>query len=144
MKKLSWIAAGAACLVTAWGVTVLPSDNSASETSENSPPPVLLLHPQPTPIVNTLNTHHVGMPQASALRGDLRTLSNSFRSYRQCREHIDQNFQRLKSVRQIALECHSNAAYLTRVFERYAHQTPDQYLSHLKRIHAAELQRQTA
>jgi hypothetical protein len=139
MKRLSWIAAWAACLVTAWGVTVLPSDNPASEISESSPTPVLLLRTQPATTVNVLDTRNVGMPEASAQRDDLGTRSTSFRSYRQCLEHIDQNFQRLKSVRQIALECHSNAIYLTRVFERFAHQTPDQYLLHLKRMHAAEL-----
>jgi putative N-acetylmannosamine-6-phosphate epimerase len=143
MKKLSWMAAAAALLVTAWTVTVPPSDNSASETLENPLSPTRQHRPPSLVLVNNLDTNHDGMAAARAPHNGVGTTSVSFTSYRRCRQHMDQNFSRLKRLRQIALECHANAGYLRRVFQRYAHQTPDQYLLPLKMNHAAELQRQT-
>jgi hypothetical protein len=124
MKKISWITAAAALLATAWAVTVLPSGNSASN-SEESLPPFAGKH-SPTPLA-------VGQ-----------TPSKSFTSYQTCRQLIDRNFSRLDTLQQIAQECHSNAGYLCRVFERYAHQRPDQYLLHLKKQQAAALRGQAA
>lgn len=63
----------------------------------------------------------------------------SFTTYQQCHHHIEKNFQRLKSLRQISQECHVNAAYLCRLFQRYHHQSPYQYLLRLKMNQAAEL-----
>jgi AraC-like DNA-binding protein len=63
----------------------------------------------------------------------------SFTTYRQCRQHIEKNFQRLKTLRQVAQECHLNAAYLCRLFQRYDHQSPFQYLLRLKLNQAAEM-----
>jgi hypothetical protein len=143
MKKLSWIAAAAVALAAAaWSVTVPPSDDSAYDPLENPMPPAQPHRPAPRTVVNTLDTHRVGTAKALASPRGPGSPSVAYRSYRQCRQHIDQNYLRLTTVRQIALECHSNAAYLSRVFKRYAHQTPDQYLLHLKRIHAAELGQQ--
>jgi AraC-like DNA-binding protein/quercetin dioxygenase-like cupin family protein len=62
----------------------------------------------------------------------------SFTTYQQCRQHIEKNFQRLRTLRQIAQECHLDAAYLCRLFQRYDHQTPYQFLMRLKMSHAAE------
>jgi AraC-like DNA-binding protein len=63
----------------------------------------------------------------------------SFTTYQHCRQHIEKDFQRLKTLRQIAQECHLNAAYLCRLFQRYDHQSPYQYLLRLKMNQAAEL-----
>jgi AraC-like DNA-binding protein len=45
---------------------------------------------------------------------------------------------RLRTQAQIARECHVNPAYLCRLFRRYDHQTPYQYLMRLKMNLAAQ------
>jgi AraC-like DNA-binding protein/quercetin dioxygenase-like cupin family protein len=62
----------------------------------------------------------------------------SFTTYRRCRQHIETHFQRLKTLRQIAQECHVDVAYLCRLFQRHDHQSPYQFLMHLKMKLAAE------
>jgi AraC-like DNA-binding protein len=64
--------------------------------------------------------------------------SPSFTTYQQCRQHIEAHFQRLKTLRQIALECHLDSAYLCRLFQRYDHQSPYHFLMRLKMNLAAE------
>ena len=63
----------------------------------------------------------------------------SFTTYQQCRQHSEINFQRLKTLRQIAQKCDLNTAYLCRLFLRYDHQSPYQYLLRLKMNQAAAL-----
>jgi AraC-like DNA-binding protein len=62
----------------------------------------------------------------------------SFTTYQQCRQHIQEHFQRLKTLRQIAQERHVDGAYLCRLFQRYDHQSPYQLLMRLKMNLAAE------
>ena len=62
----------------------------------------------------------------------------AFATYQQCRRHIERHFLRLRTLRQIADECHTNHAYLCRLFRRHDQQTPYQYLLRLKMHHAAE------
>jgi AraC-like DNA-binding protein len=62
----------------------------------------------------------------------------AFTTYQQCRRHIEQHSLRLRTLEQIAGECHVNNAYLCRLFRRYDNQTPYQYLLRLKMNHAAE------
>jgi AraC-like DNA-binding protein len=62
----------------------------------------------------------------------------SLLSYQHCRKHIEENFQRLKTLEQLANECHLDAAYLCRLFQRYDHQSPYQFLMRLKMNLAAE------
>ena len=62
----------------------------------------------------------------------------SFTTYQQCRRHIEENFPRLKTLRQIAQECHTDAAYLCRLFQRHDQQSPYQFLLRLKMNLAAE------
>lgn len=62
----------------------------------------------------------------------------AFMTYQQCRGHIEQHSLRLRTLAQIASECHVNNAYLCRLFRRYDNQTPYQYLLRLKLNHAAE------
>jgi AraC-like DNA-binding protein/quercetin dioxygenase-like cupin family protein len=63
----------------------------------------------------------------------------AFTTYQQCRQHIQERFERLKTLQQIASECHVSAPYLCRLFRRYDHQSPYQFLLHLKMNRAAEL-----
>ena len=62
----------------------------------------------------------------------------SFVTYQQCREHLQKNFMRLKSLHQLAQECRLDAAYLCRLFRRYDHQSPYRHLLRLKLNLAAE------
>lgn len=62
----------------------------------------------------------------------------AFTTYQDCRRHIDAHFLRLRTLEQIATEVHANSAYLCRLFRRYDHQSPYQYLLRLKMRHAAE------
>ena len=62
----------------------------------------------------------------------------AFSTYQRCRGYMDQNFLRLRSLEQISTECHVDAAYLCRLFQRYDHQTPYRLLIRLKINYAAE------
>jgi AraC-like DNA-binding protein len=62
----------------------------------------------------------------------------AFATYQQCRRHIEQHFLQLRTLKQIAKECHVNNAYLCRLFRRYDSQSPYQYLLRLKMNFAAE------
>lgn len=64
--------------------------------------------------------------------------SLSFSTYQTCRQHIEQHFQKLKTLQQIAEECHLDAAYLCRLFQRFDRQSPYQFLMRLKMNAAAE------
>jgi AraC-like DNA-binding protein len=61
----------------------------------------------------------------------------AFATYQRCRRHIEQHFLRLRTLEQIAGECETNNAYLCRLFRRYDHQSPYQYLLRLKMNDAA-------
>jgi len=62
----------------------------------------------------------------------------AFTTYQRCRRHIEQHFLRLRTLEEVAGECHANKAYLCRLFHSYDHQSPYQYLLRLKMNHAAE------
>jgi AraC-like DNA-binding protein len=65
--------------------------------------------------------------------------TRAFTTYQQCREHLQRHFLRLRTLDQLAEECHADRAYLCRLFRRYDHQSPYQYLLRLKLKAAAEL-----
>jgi AraC-like DNA-binding protein len=62
----------------------------------------------------------------------------AFATYQRCHRHIWANYFRLQSMDQVARECHVDPAYLCRLFRRYAHQSPYQFLMRLKMNLAAE------
>ena len=62
----------------------------------------------------------------------------AFGTYQRCRQHIQSHHARLKSLGQVAKECHVDPAYLCRLFGRYDHQSPYQFLTRLKMNLAAE------
>lgn len=55
------------------------------------------------------------------------TETPAFTTYQLCRRHIEKHSLRLRTLEQIAGECHVNNAYLCRLFRRYDNQTPYQY-----------------
>ena len=66
----------------------------------------------------------------------------AFNTYQHAHRHIQDHFRRLKSLEQISGECRVNNAYLCRLFRRFDHQSPYQYLQRLKMNQAADLLRQ--
>jgi AraC-like DNA-binding protein len=56
----------------------------------------------------------------------------TFETYQRCLEWIDRNYQHLEGLRQIARGCHVHEAYLSRLFQRYSHRSPWQYVLWLK------------
>jgi AraC-like DNA-binding protein len=62
----------------------------------------------------------------------------AFVTYERCRQHIQTHFARLRTLGEIARQCHVDPAYLCRLFRRYGHQTPYQFLMRLKMNLAAE------
>jgi AraC-like DNA-binding protein len=64
--------------------------------------------------------------------------SQAFATYQQCRHYIEKHFRRLRTLDQIARECRVNAAHLCRLFRRFDHRSPYQYLLRLKMNLAAE------
>jgi AraC-like DNA-binding protein len=64
--------------------------------------------------------------------------SLAYMTYQHCRQHIQEHFPHLKTLQQIAQECHVDGAYLCRLFQRYDHQSPYQYLLRLRMNQAAE------
>ena len=65
----------------------------------------------------------------------------SFATFQSCQAYIQTHFLELKTLEQIARRCHRHQVYLCRLFQRYNHQSPYQYLMRLKINHAAELLR---
>lgn len=65
--------------------------------------------------------------------------SLAYMTYQHCRQHIGEHFPHLKTLQQIAQECHVDGAYLCRLFQRYDHQSPYQYLLRLRMNQAAEV-----
>jgi len=64
--------------------------------------------------------------------------THAFATFEQCRQHIEHHYLRLRTLEQIATECHVNNAYLCRLFRRHDNQSPYQYLIRLKMNHAAD------
>jgi len=63
----------------------------------------------------------------------------SFATFQSCQQYIQTHFLELKTLAQIARECHVHRVYLCRLFQRYNHQSPYQFLMRLKMNRAAEL-----
>jgi AraC-like DNA-binding protein len=70
--------------------------------------------------------------------------TRAFATYQRCRGHIEGHFLRLHDLEQISAECGANSEYICRLFRRYDHQSPYQYLLRLKMNHAAIQLQQTS
>jgi AraC-like DNA-binding protein len=62
----------------------------------------------------------------------------AFDSYQQSRQYIAEHFLELRALQQISRQCHVTGAHLCRLFRRYDHLSPYQYLLRLKMNAAAE------
>lgn len=65
-------------------------------------------------------------------------LSRACITYQNCRQHIKENYVKLKSLQDISESCDIDNAYLCRLFKRFDTQSPYQYLMRLKMAFAAE------
>ena len=63
----------------------------------------------------------------------------AFATYQRCQKFIEENFIKLRTLRDVADACHVDHAYLCRLFQRFGRQSPIQYLQHLRMNHAADL-----
>jgi AraC-like DNA-binding protein len=73
--------------------------------------------------------------ESSVVYGATSTIA--FATYQRCKQHIENHWRRLRSLEQIARECHAAPAHLCRLFQRFDHQSPYQCLLRLKMQHAA-------
>lgn len=79
----------------------------------------------------------------SRLHEDLRAAANphpeSFRTFERVRQYVQEHYVQLRTVEELASHCNVVPAYLSRLFRRFADESPLQYLTRLKMDHAAEL-----
>lgn len=61
----------------------------------------------------------------------------AFSTYLRCRQHIESRWGQIATLEQLAHECQVDPAYVCRLFRRFDHQTPYQYLLRQKMTHAA-------
>ncbi|HSI84553.1 MAG: AraC family transcriptional regulator [Candidatus Methylacidiphilales bacterium] len=61
----------------------------------------------------------------------------AWQTYSRCRAWLEQNFRTVHRVEDAADACHLDPAYLTRVFQRFAKQSPHRFLTRLKMNAAA-------
>jgi AraC-like DNA-binding protein len=64
--------------------------------------------------------------------------TEAFETFQRCRELVERHYRRLQSLSEIAAECRVDAAYICRLFKRFAHQSPWQYVLRLKMRDAAQ------
>jgi AraC-like DNA-binding protein len=75
-------------------------------------------------------------------REDLRTEAHNSRAeqkYDECRRYLTDNYLRIRSLSDAAHACGLSAVHLSRLFRRFASESPHVFLSRMKMNHAAEL-----
>ena len=65
--------------------------------------------------------------------------SPAWQTYLRCRQHIERNFMEIANIAEVAGACHIDKAYLSRLFKRFAEESPLQLLTRLKMGKAADL-----
>lgn len=65
--------------------------------------------------------------------------TRAFSTYQRCHHHIREHYLELHTLEETARACHVAPAYLCRLFKRFDHLSPYQYLLRLKMNRAAEL-----
>ena len=65
--------------------------------------------------------------------------SPAFSTYRRCQRYLEEHWAKLASLEQAAQACHVDPAYLCRLFTRFDHQSPYQFLLRLRMTRGAEL-----
>jgi AraC-like DNA-binding protein len=65
--------------------------------------------------------------------------SQSYTTYERCMSFVEQNYLSLSSVSDLARECHVSTGYMSRIFKKYAEESPSEMLMRLKLNRAGEL-----
>ncbi|MGB7749424.1 MAG: AraC family transcriptional regulator [Verrucomicrobiia bacterium] len=65
--------------------------------------------------------------------------SGAYATYERCRRYIEENYERTRTLQEVAAACHVDLAYLCRLFQRFGRESPSLYLRHLRLNRAAEL-----
>jgi AraC-like DNA-binding protein len=65
--------------------------------------------------------------------------TRAFATFARCRHHIESQFATIRTVEEVAAACHVEQAYLCRLFRRFGHDSPYQFLVRLKMNRAADL-----
>ena len=65
--------------------------------------------------------------------------SPAWQTYLRCRQHIERHYLKTENIGGVASACFVDRAYLSRLFKRFAEETPHQLLSRLKMSRAADL-----
>ena len=68
-----------------------------------------------------------------------RSESRAFPTYQRVARYMEQHVNELKTAEDVARACHINASYLCRLFQRFHHHSPYQFLLRLKMSQAATL-----
>ncbi len=63
--------------------------------------------------------------------------SGALATYQDCVQRIEQHALEIRTLGDISRDCHIHPAYLCRLFHRFGHETPYQFLLRLKMNHAA-------
>lgn len=87
-------------------------------------------------ICGTIGEHLLlRIAESSVPVGTIGTIA--FETFQRCRQWLDQNYRKAESLEQIASECGIAEPYLCRLFKRFAHQSPWQYVLRRKMRDAA-------
>ena len=65
--------------------------------------------------------------------------ARAYATYVRCRTYMEANVLANPSLRDVAAACHVDAAYLSRLFQRFGRERPSHYMQHLRMNHAAAL-----
>lgn len=60
-------------------------------------------------------------------------------TYERCRRYIEEHHRDVRTLREVAVACHVDLAYMCRLFQRFGRESPFQYLQHLRMNRAAEM-----
>jgi len=63
--------------------------------------------------------------------------SRAYQSYLKCQEYLETHYSQIKRMDAVAKACHIDAAYMTRLFRRFADKPPHTVLLEIKMRHAA-------
>lgn len=68
-----------------------------------------------------------------------KTGARAFHTYQRCRQFMEARGLMVDSLREVAVACHVDEAYLCRLFQRFGRERPSHYLQHIRMNHAMTL-----
>ncbi len=83
----------------------------------------------------------IGQILASSLVPESDRRSRAYASFERCRDHLEQRFLEVTTLAEIATACRLDPCTLSRLYRRFARESPRRHLLRLRMRHAAELLR---